>query len=61
MSARYVNIMNIGPYLFNLGFWIFFLGVAVTFIVIGLRGFYLEKKYPEGVPTKKEVRAPIVS
>jgi len=61
LSARFVQVSNIGPYLFNLGFWIFFLGVAVTFIVIGLRGFYLEKKYPDGVPTKKKIRAPMVS
>ena len=59
--TRVNQITNMVSFLFGVGFWIAFLGLSLFIIAIGLRGFYLEKKYPEGVPTKKKVRAPIVS
>lgn len=59
-GTRYTEITDIPSYLLSVGFWIFFLGLAVFLIAIGIRGFYLEKKYPDGVPTKKKIRAPMV-
>ena len=59
-GIRYTEITDIVSFLLSVGFWIFFLGLALFLIGVGLYGFYLEKKYPEGVPTKKEIRAPMV-
>ena len=59
-GTRYTEITDFASYLLSLGFWIFFLAFALFLIGVGLYGFYLEKKYPEGVPTKKEIRAPMV-
>jgi len=59
-GTRYTQITDIASFFLSVGFWIFFLGLALFLIGVGLYGFYLEKKYPEGVPTKKEIRAPMV-
>jgi hypothetical protein len=59
-GTRYTHITDIASFFLSVGFWIFFLGLAVFLIAVGLRGLYLEKKYPDGVPTKKEIRAPMV-
>ena len=59
-GTRYTQIVDVASYLLSVGFWICFLGLALFLIGVGLYGFYLEKKYPEGVPTKKEIRAPMV-
>jgi hypothetical protein len=58
MGIGNIQIANIASYLFSIVFWIFILGLGVFIIAIGLYGFYLEKKYPNGVPTKKKIRAP---
>ena len=59
-GTRYTEITDVASYLLSVGFWFAFLGLAVSLIIIGLRGLYLEKKYPDGVPTKKKIRAPMV-
>jgi len=44
----------------GLGFWIFILIGSLYLIYVGIHTYFLEKKYPEGIPTKKPVRAPII-
>ena len=56
-----VGISDLLSYVLSLGFWIFVLGVASLLIYVGIHTYYLEKKYPEGIPTKKPVKTPFVS
>jgi len=56
-----LGIQNPITYALGLGFWIFILGLAFTLIYVGIHTYYLEKKYPEGIPTKKPFKAPFVS
>jgi hypothetical protein len=51
---------NYLTYALGLGFWIFMLGVALLLIYVGIHTYYLEKKYPEGVPVKKPIKTPFV-
>lgn len=55
-----IGILNLLTYALGLGFWIFMLGLALILIYVGIHTYYLEKKYPEGIPTKKPIKAPFV-
>jgi len=52
---------NYITYALGLGFWIFMLGISLVLIYVGIHTYYLEKKYPKGVPTKKPIKPPFVS
>ena len=55
-----VGILDPLSYALGLGFWIFMLVVSLVLIYVGINTYYLEKKYPEGVPTKKPIKTPFV-
>ena len=44
----------------GLGFWIFMLIFSSLLIYEGIHTYFLEKKYPHGIPSKKPLKAPIV-
>jgi len=54
--------VNLDPIVFygGLGFWNFILIGSIFLIYVGIHTYFLKKKYPEGIPTKKPVRALII-
>jgi len=65
ITAIFVRTFEVGisdplSYALGLGFWIFMLIVSLVLIYVGIHTYYLEKIYPEGVPTKKPIKTPFV-
>ena len=56
-----VGIYNPVSYALGLGFWIFMLICALVLIYTGIHTYFLEKKHPEGIPTKKPIKSPVFS
>ncbi|MHA1670116.1 MAG: hypothetical protein ACTSV5_06000 [Promethearchaeota archaeon] len=44
----------------GLGFWIFILIGSLLLIYEGIHTYFLQKKHPHGIPSKKPLKAPIV-
>jgi len=55
------GIYDMTAYVISVTFWFFWLGLSLFLISLGLYTYYLEKKYPEGIKTKKKLKPPIVS
>ncbi len=52
---------NYVTYALGLGFWIFMFICSLVLIYEGIHTYFLEKKHPEGIPSKKPVKAPVFS
>jgi hypothetical protein len=54
------GIRNLQFYFIGMAFWIIWLILSLSLISFGLYSYYLEKKYPEGLRTRKKVEPPII-
>ena len=52
---------NYVTYALGLGFWIFLFICSLFLIYEGIHTYFLEKKHPEGIPSKKPAKAPVFS
>ena len=56
-----VGIYDPVSYALGLGFWIFLFICSLFLIYEGIHTYFLEKKHPEGIPSKKPAKAPVFS
>ena len=56
-----VGIYDLFSYAVGLGFWIFMFLCSLVLIYEGIYTYFLEKKHPEGIPTKKPIKSPVFS